>query len=109
MGDIKEGMLYKSVEIDGVRFDIYYGYECEGERNRGWEPEPLYPNFTTNPQFNQKGKPFALTYDEVCDEYKPISKTTECICCANCKLFEKREEVIGVCNAKKRNNKENNQ
>lgn len=102
MGGIKEGTLYKSVEIEGVLFDIYYGYECEGERAHGWDPSPLYPDFAKNPLHTKNGKPFALIYDEPCDEYLPISKTTECICCANCKLFEKREEIIGVCNAEKR-------
>lgn len=106
MEKIKEGALYKSIEIEGVRFDIYYGYECEGERARGWEPEPVYPNFLTNPQYTQEGKPFVLIHDEICANYQPISKTTECICCSNCKHFSRLEEVIGVCNAKSNKEKE---
>lgn len=102
MESIKEGALYKSVQIEGMNFNIYYGYECEGERVRGWEPSPLYPDFAKNPLYTSDGKPFALTHDEACSEYKPISKTSECVCCANCKHFLQKEEIIGVCNAKTR-------
>lgn len=101
MINVKEGTLYKLIEIDGVCFNIYYGYECEGERLRGWEPEPIYPDFKKNPIYNNDGKQFALTNDEICELYLPISITTECICCANCKHFILCEDIIGICNARK--------
>ena len=42
---IKEGDLYKRIEIEGVTFLIYYGYSTEKEKEHGWEPAPQYPAF----------------------------------------------------------------
>ena len=99
---VKNGELYKSVEVEGVRFDIYYGYESENVKRLGWEPTPQYPDFNTQPTFSPQGKRFTLTYGEICNDYQPISKTTERICCQNCKLFNKKEEYIGLCESKNR-------
>ncbi len=97
MSRIKEGTLYKIVAIDGVKFQIYYGYESESERGRGWEPSPVYPNFTEQPQYTSEGYPFAVAYQDVCEHYAPIKTETDFIECANCKQFDQREEFIGLC------------
>ncbi len=97
MSEIKEGALYKVVEIDGVKFEIYYGYESESERRRGWEPSPVYPDFIARSQLTPDGYLFANAYQEVCEHYEPISTETDFIWCENCKQFEKREEFIGLC------------
>ena len=41
-----EGALYKTVEIEGKRFSLYYGYyeECDRE-NPFCDPIPIYPDF----------------------------------------------------------------
>ncbi len=97
MDEIKEGTFYKSFEIEGVKFEICYGYEFDGERERGWEPSPIYPDFTERPRYTPLGQPFASVYQEVCKHYEPIEKETDDDWCANCKLFDKREEFIGLC------------
>lgn len=102
MTDIKEGTLYKTFEIEGVSFEIYYGYEAESDRMRGWEPTPLYPNFTERPQYTENGIPFALAYAEVCKHYDPIEKNSEEDWCANCAYFEQREECVGLCRCNER-------
>ena len=56
---IKEGDLYKRIEIEGVTFLIYYGYSTEKEKEHGWEPAPQYPAFEEVPQYTPDGRPFA--------------------------------------------------
>ena len=97
MGEIKDGAFYKTVEIEGVRFDIYYGYESENVKKHGWDPTPQYPDFDGRPTYTPSGKRFAIAYGEVCNYYEPIKKKTDMVCCLNCKLFNKKEEYIGLC------------
>ncbi len=92
----RDGDLYKSIEIEGTRFDIYYGYETEGERER-WDPSPVYPWFPDRPQYTKEGIPFVLAYQDVCSHYGPIVIKTDFNECANCRQFDKREDFIGLC------------
>lgn len=100
-----EGDLYKSFEIEGTRFDIYYGYEAEGEREH-WDPSPVYPWFPDKPQYTKDGIPFSVAYQDVCEYYEPIVTDTDFHECDNCKLFDKREEFVGLCKCQKRWKKE---
>ena len=97
MGNALEGELFRSFEIEGVRFDIYYGYESDSVRLRGWEPTPQYPDLLSEPIFTPKGQRFCLTYLEACERFDPISPGTERRCCATCRLFDRREEYVGIC------------
>ena len=97
MSKIKDGDLHKTFEIDGVRFDIYYGYDTEAEKLRGWEPTPLYPDFDKSPQYTDDGIPFTLAYGGPCDHFNRSDKNSEDDWCANCTMFERREEFIGLC------------
>ena len=97
MRENKDGDFYKTVEIEGVRFDIYYGYESESVKQRGWEPTPQYPDFSANPTYTPSGKRFQVAYGEICEKYQPIKKKTDMVCCQNCKLFSKKEDYIGLC------------
>ena len=38
MSGIKVGALYKTIEIDGARLDIYYGFYNEREKELGYHP-----------------------------------------------------------------------
>lgn len=106
MDKTKEGILYKTVEIEGVRFDIRYGYESEEER-RHWPPSPIYPNFAKQAQYTSDGTPFALAYQEVCAHYEPIDSETDFVECDNCRFFERREELIGLCRCPQRRERQN--
>lgn len=97
MSEIREGTVYKSFEIEGVTFKIYYGYESEGERARGWEPTPIYPDFAKQPQYTKDGIPFTIAYGGPCAQYAPINADADDEWCANCHHFDQREEFIGLC------------
>ena len=98
---IKDGTLYKTLEIENVRFDIYYGYESQTERQRGWEPTPQYPDFDRSPQYTKEGFPFSLAYGGPCEHYAPIERDTD-EWCAGCSFFERRDEIIGICKCRMR-------
>ena len=50
MGKIREGELYKRLELFGRAFELYYGYYEDYERERG-EPVPIYPDFQKSPEY----------------------------------------------------------
>lgn len=104
--DVKDRTLYKSIEIEGVRFDIYYGYYNENEKESGYPPTPIYPDFSGRLQYTKNGLPFVTAYQDVCNYYQPINKETDFVGCGNCKLYESREELIGLCKAKERKKRE---
>lgn len=102
----EEGILYKTVEIAGVRFDIRYGYESEEER-RYWPPSPIYPNFVQQAQYTPDGTPFVLAYQEVCEHYDPIVADTDFVECYNCHFFTRCEDLIGLCRSPQRRERQN--
>ena len=97
MDEIKDGALYKTIEIDGTRFDIYYGFYNERERELGYEPTPIYPDFDKNPQYTKSGMPIVAVYKDLCKHFKPLPRMIEIDGCVNCIYFDKREEYIGLC------------
>ena len=48
-----EGALYRTYEIDGHVFPIYYGYYDEDERGRV-EPLPVFPDLKENDYYSNK-------------------------------------------------------
>ncbi len=99
--NIREGDLYKIVEVAGRSFEIRYGYSCEDERNR-WEPTPIYPDFLITPEYTAEGYPFATAYQDICEHYSPKPKVTGENWCNDCTLFDKQEEYIGICKCRNR-------
>ena len=95
MERIRDGDLYKIVEIDGVVFRICYGYISEVERERGWEPYPVYPDFTLEPRYSEKGEAFATAFQDVCEHYEPSGSGERW--CNSCRFFDRREQCIGLC------------
>ncbi len=102
MEEIKEGTLYKEIEIEGVLFSIYYGYSTEEEKKKNWEPAPQYPVFEEHPQYTARGFPFANSFQDCCEHYVPIAPRKSDHWCFNCKLFDRREFFIGICTCEKR-------
>ncbi len=99
---IREGDVHKIFSIDNVTFEIRYGYHSPEERKRGWEPIPIYPDFTETRQYTSKGYPFALVYQDVCEHYRPKTSARAEEWCENCLHFEKCEAYIGICRCEKR-------
>ena len=97
MKKVKKGDLYKTVEIEGVTFDIYYGYDSETDELRGWEPTPIYPDFEARPQYTKDGTLFTLAYREPCEHYDKSDGESDDAWCADCTQFDQREEFIGLC------------
>ncbi len=92
----KEGNLFKILNIYGIRFEIYYGYyeDCERE-NSLVEPMPIYPDFLKEPQFTSDGLPFVTKMQDACRYYKGNRKNF--MECAECEYYENGEDLIGVC------------
>ena len=103
---IKEGMLYKSTEVEGARFELYYGYESDEERTREWEPTVLYPDFTEHPQYTSSGFRLATAFQDVCPHYKKKPTQNDDDWCDLCEHFAKGDDLIGVCRCEynRRNN-----
>lgn len=93
MNGIRDGDVYKIINIYGRTFEIRYGYYEEYERELG-EPIPIYPNFKENPVYTADGKLFVTQMQEICGYGS--SKFKEGFC-ADCKYFKQGEDLIGVC------------
>ncbi len=96
MERIKEGDLYKLLNIDGTDFEIRYGYYSEAERDL-WEPTPIFPDFISSPMYTCDGKPYATAEQDVCKYFKVTEDASEEGWCADCIYFRMVEEIIGVC------------
>ncbi len=104
MNNIRDGDLYGIFEIEGVTFEIYYGYPTESERERGWEPSPIYPDLAGTPQYTKSGYRFVTAYQDACEHYVPIISRPDDGWCHNCKMFDKKEKYIGICLCEQRRN-----
>ncbi len=104
MENIKEGDLYKSIKIDDKTFDIYYGYYSEAERSL-WEPAPIFPDFLKTSVYTNDGKPYARADQDICEHYSPKHNVSGEEWCNDCKHFELKEEVLGICKCNKKKRK----
>lgn len=93
MNKIRDGDLYKTVELHGEVFELRYGYYEEFERDKG-EPIPIYPDFKRNPKYTNEGYPFVTQMQELCEFGK--SKFDDG-CCGECAYYEEGNELIGIC------------
>lgn len=93
---VKEGDLYKVLNILGHTFKLYYGYyeECERE-NPAVEPMPIYPDFIKIPEYTDSGQAFVTKMQDACKHYKgKSSKFNEC---AECEHYLHGDDLIGIC------------
>ena len=92
----REGDLYKSLNIEGVRFDIYYGYyeDCDRE-NSAVDPMPIYPDFINDPRFTESGFPFVTKMQSACRYYKGRDLKEKD--CAECRYYQHGAELVGIC------------
>lgn len=104
MTGIKEGDLYKIVEIEGYTFEIRYGY-YEPELEREWnDPMPVFPNFLKEPLYTPSGRPFVTADQKICEHFSPKPKISGEDWCNDCEHLEKHEEFLGVCKCEARRN-----
>lgn len=96
----KEGDLYKEVTIGNVTFKLHYGYYEDFERNSRFnEPIPIYPDFISQPIFNDQGIPFVTAMQDICEHYSGKGGEDSC---SECSHFCKCEELFGLCYNPKR-------
>ena len=56
MNHIKEGDLYKIIDLYGTKFEIRYGYYDEKDRHSKYsELIPIFPDLYKNPKYTKEG------------------------------------------------------
>lgn len=93
---IREGDLYQSVTVDGIRFDIVYGYYEEFERETG-EPVPIYPDLVKSPAFTKDGYRIVTQIQSPCKHFSKRHKKCDSDWCRSCKHYEDEYKPIGIC------------
>lgn len=93
-----EGELYKTIELHGRTFTLYYGYyeECD-RQNPLCEPIVIYPDFTKDPVYTDNGEPFVTMMQDACNNYSADTERTSDTTCAECEYFLRGEEWFGIC------------
>lgn len=95
MKKIKNGDFYKTINVFGGVFDIYYGYYDELEKTSKYsEPIPIYPDFIKEPRYNPEGYSFVTEMQDVCLHYDGKADIDSCY---GCRSFRKGIELIGLC------------
>lgn len=93
MAKIRDGDLYKIVNIYGREFELRYGYYEEYERGRG-EPIPIYPDLRRQAVYTDDGYALVTQMQELCEHGSSPFKDG---CCVDCKYYKDGEELIGIC------------
>lgn len=105
MNHIKEGDLYKIIDLYGTKFEIRYGYYDEKDRHSKYsEPIPIFPDLYKNPKYTKEGFMFVTHMQDKCIYYIGDNKLDSCY---NCKYFNKGIDLIGICNCPLKKRKEN--
>lgn len=94
MPNARDGDFYKSVEVFGRRFELYYGYYEDYERENGEPPIPIYPDFLRQPLYTEDGFPFVTQMQAPCEHHRGVHPDGFC---ADCPYYEDGEELIGIC------------
>jgi len=98
----KEGDLYKIVTTYGKIFELKYGYYEECDRQSPLcEPVVIYPDFLRAPVYTDDGEPFVTMMQDACKSYRGDAKRTPDTTCADCKYFQRSEDLIGICTGPK--------
>lgn len=107
MENIKEGSLYKSIDLHGTNFKIKYGYYDDKDRHSKYnEPIPIFPDFIKNPMYTNKGQPFVTHMQDKCIHYIGDESADSCY---KCKHFVKGIDLIGICSCPINQKKEEKQ
>ena len=96
----QEGTLYKIIKLEGVTFELYYGYYEDKDRdNPLCSPIPIYPDFIGSPQYTDSGLPFATDMQDACEHFIGKDPNDGCFGCAH---YKRGEEFLGLCLCEKR-------
>lgn len=92
----KEGDLYRTYQIDGHRFDIYYGYYDESERDRV-EPLPIFPDLKQKAIHTETGERIVTSLQLPCPHYSPKDPDRPELWCGDCCSYAGGRAEMGVC------------
>ena len=96
----REGDLYKVITAHGKTFEIYYGYYEETDRLSPYgRPMEMYPDFTENPVYTDKGLPFVTAMQKPCKYFK--GEQYDGNTCLQCSHYVRCEELLGLCKCSK--------
>ncbi len=98
MNKIRDGDLYKIMDIHGVSFEIRYGYYEEFERDHH-DPVPIYPDLATEPRYTPYGRPLVTAMQNACDSFEGADPELGCY---GCKYYKEENDLIGTCQNEKR-------
>ena len=90
-----EGDLFRTVEVHGKIFNIYYGYYEEADRHSRYnDPVPVYPDLDRNPQHDGEGHHIVTRMQVACPYYsgKPSEDS-----CEHCPYFKHSGDLFGIC------------
>lgn len=102
MSNIRDGDVYKTIDVENKSFEIKYGYYEEFERLSS-EPVPIYPDFISRPIYTDNGTPFVTAMQQTCDHFEGGDSE---IGCYSCRYFSECEDLIGLCHHKEKRLKE---
>ena len=92
-----EGELYRSLEIEGVSFNICYGY-YDPERERGvLDPMPIFPDLHKTPMHTKRGYLLVNADGDICEHFSPKAEGSEEGWCNDCRYLELHDTCLGVC------------
>jgi len=95
MDNIKEGSLYRLIDLYDTKFEIKYGYYDDNDRYSKYsEPIPIFPDFIKNPMYTKKGQPFVTCMQDKCIHYVGDKSIDSCY---KCEHFVKGIDLIGTC------------
>lgn len=104
MDHIKEGSLYKLIDLYGTKFEIKYGYYEDKDRHSKYsEPIPIFPDFIKKPIYSKNGQPFVTHMQDKCIHYIGDKDNDSCY---KCKHFIKGIDLIGLCSCPSRSKQE---
>lgn len=101
MEKIKNGDLYKIINIKGKELEIRYGYYEEYEKDYH-EPVPIYPDLLSVPLLTDCGERIVTAMQSVCERFEGGDPELGCF---SCRHFKAEEDLIGICNAQNEINK----
>ena len=90
---LRDGELYRIIELHGHRFEIRYGYYEEYERGEH-EPVPIFPDFLEKPIYTDEGHPFVTATQTVCPHFVGVDSEVGCF---GCQHYQEACELIGIC------------
>lgn len=93
-----EGAFYGKVELHGRTFLLYYGYYEACDRNNPLcEPEVIYPDFTREPVYTDRGEPFVTLMQDACGRYRGSAARTPDTTCDECHHLQRGRDRFGIC------------